>query len=220
LERIAGLASKKKKKYFELINVQIYKYYWHSLSLNAELILSKYSTHITDEELVQIFCAEADKSALGELFNRYQHLVVSICYKYFQERELAKDAMMQIFEKLMVDLPKQDIQYFKAWLHTVSKNYCLMQLRKAKLPTKHVENIENYDMENDEGLHLAIEKEINITKMYEAIAQIDDKQRLCINLFYLKKKSYADIQAQTGFTFMEVKSFIQNGKRKLKLLMS
>jgi RNA polymerase sigma-70 factor (ECF subfamily) len=95
-----------------------------------------------------------------------------------------------------------------------------MQLRKAKLPTKHVENIENYDMENEEGLHLAIQKEENLTKMHQSIMQLDEKQRVCIDLFYLQNKSYADIQSATGFTFMEVKSFIQNGKRKLKLLMS
>jgi RNA polymerase sigma factor (sigma-70 family) len=192
----------------------------HALPLIAFLSLAKFSAHITDEELVQQFCTNQDQTAFGELFNRYQHLVVSICYKYFLDKEMAKDAMMQIFEKLMRDLPKQEIQYFKAWLHIVAKNHCLMQLRKAKLPMKHVENIENYDMENDDGLHLAIEKEQNINKMHKALSQLDDKQKTCIDLFYLQKKSYADIQSATGFTFMEVKSFIQNGKRKLKILMT
>ena len=205
---------------FKFIKPQIYNYYLHGLSLMSEFTLGRYPIHISDEELVKIFCTQHDKGALGELFDRYQHLVVSICYKYYLDKEMAKDAMMQIFEKLMVDLPKQEIQFFKAWLHTVSRNYCLMQLRKAKLPTKHVENIENYDMENEEGLHLAMQKEENLTKMHQSIMQLDKKQRVCIDLFYLQNKSYADIQSATGFTFMEVKSFIQNGKRKLKLLMS
>jgi RNA polymerase sigma factor (sigma-70 family) len=182
--------------------------------------LNKFSNQITDEELVQLYCHQNDKTALGELFNRYQHLVVSVCYKYLQNKEAAKDALMQIFEKLVVDLPKQDIQYFKAWLHTVSKNYCLMQIRKVKLPIKQVEHLENYDMETDDGLHLAISKEENLNKMHEAINNLEEKQRRCIDLFYLQKKSYTDIQTETGFTFMEVKSYIQNGKRKLKQLMS
>jgi RNA polymerase sigma factor (sigma-70 family) len=174
----------------------------------------------TDEELVQIYCSQHQTAALGELFNRYQHLVVSVCYKYLQDKELAKDALMQIFEKLVTELPKQNIQYFKAWIHTVAKNHCLMQIRKVKLPIKQVEDLENYDMENDDGLHLAIQKEEDINKMHAALQQIDPKQRMCIDLFYLQKKSYADIQTQTGFTFMEVKSYIQNGKRKLKQLIS
>ena len=182
--------------------------------------MSYFQQNITDNELIALYCQQQNKNAFGELYNRYQHLVVSVCYKYLLEKELAKDAMMQIFEKLLHELPKQNnLDNFKAWLNVVSKNYCLMQLRKAKLPIKHTENIENYDVENEDEVHLAIQKEENINKMQIALEKLDPKQKNCIDLFYLQKKSYVEIQNITGYTFMEVKSFIQNGKRNLKICM-
>jgi RNA polymerase sigma factor (sigma-70 family) len=176
---------------------------------------SKFSAY-TDEDLVLQYSKEQNKDALGELFSRYQHLAVSVCHKYLQNLESSKDAVMQVFEKVMIELPKHDVVYFKAWLLIVCKNHCLMQLRKASLPTKFVENIENYDVENGYDLHLAIEKEKQMNSMHEALGQLEEKQKLCLDLFYLQKKSYTEIQSETGFTFMEVKSFIQNGKRNLK----
>jgi RNA polymerase sigma factor (sigma-70 family) len=168
---------------------------------------------------VATFVQDQDKNALGVLFERYHHLIVAVCYKYYNNSESAKDATMQVFEKLITTLPKQDIQNFKAWLLTVSKNHCLMDLRKKKLPITITPFIENLNVESDQNLHLLQEKEDNLEKMMTCMAQIEEKQRLCLELFYLQDKSYAAIQEQTGFDFMEVKSFIQNGKRKLKLLM-
>jgi len=39
-------------------------------------------------------------------------------------------------------------------------------------------------------------------------------------LFYLEKLSYQQIMEQTGLTFIQVKSYIQNGKRNLKIILS
>jgi RNA polymerase sigma factor (sigma-70 family) len=174
----------------------------------------------SDEDLVIAYKGTKDPIVFTELYNRYKHLVLGICLKYFGDKELAKDATQQIFEKLFLDLHKQNIVFFKAWLHTVSKNHCLMQLRKATIKIKQTEDIEQYDMENEDTLHLAFEKENNLNKMHLALQKLEPNQKICIEAFYLNKKSYNDIILQTGFTFMEVKSFIQNGKRNLKNLMS
>jgi RNA polymerase sigma factor (sigma-70 family) len=173
----------------------------------------------TDEALVMEFKANKNEAIFTELYNRYRHLVLGICLKYLSPKEAAQDAVQQIFEKLYLDLPAQNIAFFKAWLHTVSKNYCLMQLRKVKIPIKATDDIEKYDMENTDTMHLAIEKETNLNKMHDALGQLEPNQKICIEAFYLNKKSYNDIISITGFTFMEVKSYIQNGKRNLKNLM-
>lgn len=174
----------------------------------------------TDEALVQEFKAHKNDAIFTELYNRYKHLVLGICLKYLSPKENAQDATQQIFEKLYFELPKQNIAFFKAWLHTVSKNYCLMQLRKVKLPIKVTDDIEKYDMENTDTLHLAIEKETNLNNMHQALGKLEPNQKICIEAFYLNKKSYNDIISQTGFTFMEVKSYIQNGKRNLKNILT
>jgi len=140
--------------------------------------------------------------------------------KYLKNTENAKDATMQIFEKLMDDIPKHDIQFFKAWLYRVAQNFCLMQLRSRKYHTVSFDLIEERIVEYDEYLHPAIAKEQLLTQMEQAINELNEDQRTCVELFYLEKKTYVEIMQLTGYNFMQVKSNIQNGKRNLKIKMT
>ena len=138
--------------------------------------------------------------------------------KYLKNEDDSKDAVMQLFEKLLIDLKKHEVQNFKGWLHTVAKNYCLMQLRKKNPETPLIENLV---VENQHFAHHEEEPQLEerLTLMEEAIAQLNDSQKKCVELFYLKEKCYQEISEQTGYTMNEVKSFIQNGKRNLKIYM-
>lgn len=174
----------------------------------------------TDDELLQIYRAKKSAEALTVLFNRYYHLVYGICMKYYKNPDNAKDSTMQIFEKLMDDIPKHDIQFFKAWLYRVSQNHCLMQLRSKKYNTVSYDILPERGVEYEDGVHPAVAKEELLTKMESAMTELNEDQRKCIELFYLEKKTYYEIMDLTGFTFMQVKSYIQNGKRNLKLKMT
>ena len=54
--------------------------------------------------------------------------------------------------------------------------------------------------------------------MDEAMKELNPEQKQCVTLFYLQKKSYQEINEITGFSMLQVKSYIQNGKRNLKIL--
>ena len=74
-------------------------------------------------------------------------------------------------------------------------------------------------METETNSHLnkTEEKEIQYTLLEKAIEELNEDQRKCIKLFYLKERSYNEIVDETGYSLNEVKSFIQNGKRNLKI---
>lgn len=138
--------------------------------------------------------------------------------KYLRDEDEAKDAVMAIFEKLMTDLKKYKIEFFRAWLHMVAKNHCLMKLRQGK---KHVSFMDNKPMESNAEWHREekIELESKLNLLESAIQELDDHQKTCIKMFYLEEKSYQEITDHTGFDFNQVKSYIQNGKRNLKIYM-
>ncbi|MCH7910662.1 MAG: sigma-70 family RNA polymerase sigma factor [Candidatus Hydrogenedentes bacterium] len=77
------------------------------------------------------------------------------------------------------------------------------------------------DVESHEFLHLNEEesKEQSLQGLENAIAGLNDEQRRCIELFYLEQKCYNEVAAITTYSLNEVKSYIQNGKRNIKLLM-
>jgi RNA polymerase sigma-70 factor (ECF subfamily) len=182
--------------------------------------VSHASEQISDQQLILQYVEKGDKNALGKLFERYYHLVYGVGMKYMKQSDLAKDVTMQVFEKLIKDLKKHDIQHFKSWLYRVAQNACLMELRKNKSITKPIEENLLGNMESEAELHQVIEKEKMLVNMEQELEKLPADQQQCIKLFYLEKRTYNDICETTGFTFKQVKSFIQNGKRNLKIKLS
>ena len=171
---------------------------------------------ITDNELVTLYKKDGDLSVLGELYQRYMDLVYGVCLKYLKEPESAKDAVMQIFEELVLKLKKHEVENFRGWLHQLAKNHCLMQLRTPR-------NLKTVEFRTDlvqseENLHLngVLEKEENFRRLEICIGELTSDQQTAIRLFYLEQKCYNEIVEITGQEWNQVRSFIQNGRRNLK----
>jgi RNA polymerase sigma factor (sigma-70 family) len=174
--------------------------------------------HITDQELLDRFYADRDNDWIGILLQRYTLLLLGVCMKYLRREEEAKDAVQQIFVKVITELPKYRVDYFKSWIYTIARNHCLMKLRNAQAPSALTENM-LVSWDDDPGRNRHLEKDKQLELMAQSLEELGKEQKLCVNLFYLQKKSYQEIVNETGFTLMQVKSHIQNGKRNLKLLM-
>jgi RNA polymerase sigma factor (sigma-70 family) len=175
--------------------------------------------HIDDNQLLQHFYADHNNEWLGILLQRYTMLLLGVCMKYLKNEEEAKDAVQQVFFKAINELHKYKVEYFKSWIYMVAKNHCLMKLRdKGKYTSEINEQVMATADETTEKNNY-IEKDRALTQMAEALLQLNKEQQLCVTLFYLEKKSYQEIVAQTSFSLLQVKSYIQNGKRNLKLLM-
>lgn len=174
---------------------------------------------MTDPELLALYKQTGKMEALGELYSRYTSLVYGVCMKYLKNREESRDAVMQIFEKLTVTLREHDVANFKSWLYVIVRNHCLMDLRARK--GKNFEEISSFLMETDGLQHQddSPELETDLGKLDKCIKELGDEQRHCVQLFYLEQKCYKEITDATGYDFKQVKSYIQNGKRKLRLCM-
>jgi RNA polymerase sigma-70 factor (ECF subfamily) len=178
----------------------------------------KLHKHIADQELLERFYADHDNQWLGILLERYTLLLLGVCMKYLKDEEQARDSVQQIFLKAITELHKYRVDYFKSWIYMVAKNHCLMQLRDR--PGKNtVEVKDNIPAEAIEGdKESLILNERTYEYMGEALKELNADQQLCVTLFYMEKKSYQQIAAQTGYNMMQVKSHIQNGKRNMRIL--
>lgn len=170
-----------------------------------------------DLALIAAYQQSGDLEVLGVLYNRYMHLVFGVCFNYFKDEEQSKDAVMQIFEELVMKLKMHQVQNFKSWLHVLSRNHCLMALRKSsKNP---MVSLEDNFVENDDFVHLDIDdaKETQLTVMEKCLETLPEEQRKSVDLFYLQEKCYKEVADITGYDMLKVKSYIQNGKRNLKI---
>lgn len=174
---------------------------------------------LTDAELVALYKQTGDLQVLGQLYQRYMDLLYGVCLKYFKQPDKSKDAVMQIFEELIKKMRKHEVDNFKSWLYQVAKNYCLMQLRTPR-NLRTVEIPESL-MQSEENVHLngVLEREENFQRLEYCLTTLSEDQRMAVELFYLQGKCYNEIVQQMGLEWNQVRSFIQNGRRNLKICM-
>lgn len=175
---------------------------------------------LKDEELIRLYQQTKDSNYVGELYRRYTHLVYGVCLKYLKDPEESKDAVMQIFEQLLGVLKKQEVTNFNNWLHVLTRNHCLMMLRAEKTKEEKVKALARNGLLTDappdtEFPQLLLEAKIETLE--KGLSQIPAEQRQCVELFYLHQKSYKEIADITGYDLNKIKSYIQNGKRNLKI---
>jgi RNA polymerase sigma-70 factor (ECF subfamily) len=173
----------------------------------------------SDQELIDKYRRTHNNEVLGILYERYMHLVYGTCLKYLKDREAAKDAVMNIFEELMTKLRNHEVDNFKSWLFVVSKNHCLMLLRKESR-SRTVE-IPISLMQSEEEIHLngVLEKEKHLTDLEDCLQSLADEQQQTVRMFYLDNKCYNEIAEMTGMEWNRIRSHIQNGRRNLKICM-
>ncbi|MBS7566197.1 sigma-70 family RNA polymerase sigma factor [Mucilaginibacter sp. Bleaf8] len=167
-----------------------------------------------DEDLLQRYRQTGDLAVLGQLYERYMPLVYGVCLKYLQNEEQSKDAVMQIFEELIVKVTRHEVKQFKSWLYVLARNFCLMQLRAGKkMETLSIDEV----MEFPFVLHPDDNNELQLQGLERCMQKLTAPQQQSIDLFYLREKCYKEVAEITGYTLNEVKSYIQNGKRNLKI---
>lgn len=174
--------------------------------------------HITDNELLDRYQKDRNQEWIGILLERYTLLLLGVCMKYLKDENEARDCVQQVFLKVLTEVSKYRIEYFKSWLYMVAKNHCLMKLRdKGGKIVKELN--ENHVAAADTNPSELKENELAYDLLEEALNEISEEQRQCVILFYLKKNSYNQVSEKTGFSLMQVKSYIQNGKRNLKIIL-
>lgn len=171
--------------------------------------------NLSDAELVAKYQVNGNKKYLSPLFERYSHLMFGLCMKYLKDDDASKDAVLTIFEKLIVDLKRQEIKSFKSWLYVVARNHCLMQIRSRTTAEKKL-NDYGYQQQSENSL-VDENMELKLSHLEESIEELKEGQKECIKLFFIEEKCYNEIAEITGYSLKKVKSYIQNGKRNLKI---
>jgi len=176
-------------------------------------------SNLEDVELIALYKKKGDASYITPLLERYSGLLYGVCLKYLKEEAQAEDAVMQIVEKLLVKLKEHEVSNVKSWLGVLTKNHCLEILRKQK---KHLTvSLDKEVMQNGPLLHPfeEDEQEQTFTKLEDCLEGLEKLQKECVHLFYYQDKSYKDIAALKSLSIGKVRSYIQNGRRNLKICM-
>ena len=185
--------------------------------------MSHLTEQYSDATLLDLYKKNKDTKWLGFLFERYALLVFGVCMKYLKQVNDAQDATQQVFEKAFSEIQKYEVVYFKSWIYSIAKNHCLMQLRGKGHQPVLLESFPEDIFERTDSQRSVIQNENWLeqqsAELNQALQEISHDQKICIELFYFQKLSYKEIEQKTGYSFQQVKSHIQNGKRNLRIIL-
>ncbi len=175
----------------------------------------------SDLKMLDRYLKSGDLEILGALYSEYMHLVYGVSLKYLKDRDESQDAVIGIFEKLIVETGKHKVENFRSWLYVMTKNWCLMKLRSDKTERDKIRRMYDEEiefMENSYELH-PIDKESGIDDqaLEDCIERLKDEQMQCIRLFYFEKRCYREIAGKLRMDEKKVKTHLQNAKRNLKI---
>lgn len=179
---------------------------------------------LTDEDILKLMRSEEDNFYAGVLFKRYAVLVFGVIKKYIKDKVLAKDMVMDVFERFLKNPPPQDLISFKNWLLIVARNECLKYLRDKERNDKKFEDFKNFEKKSENFMEFDPvwdhnSREESESRVEIALKQLKPPQQTCLRLFFMEGKSYKEIETMTDFDLNQIKSYLQNGKRKLKMLL-
>jgi len=183
------------------------------------LLYKKRLRHLSDKDLLEAYSQKAKDSIIGEIFERYGKMMFGVNLKYLNSKENAEDILMQTFENLPYKLKKSNVVNLKNWLYTIAKNESLQFLRKHKPTQEFSETLEVFNNDTSKTMEAVYLLDERLNELEKAIHHLKNEQKTCIDLFYLKKMSYEQVANKTGYELKKVKSFIQNGKRNLKMIL-
>ena len=168
------------------------------------------SSPYPNEDSFVSFQKKQDSDSFAELYKQWAHLVYGVALRYLLNKEDARDAVTDIFERLWTEIPQQEVQNWKSWLYSVTKFHCLMHLRSRKAKYR---NLTSEPWTTEDNWQ---EQEPWWQAIEEAANQLKEDQKKCIQSFYWQGLSYEKIAAMEGMTLSAVKSHIQNGKRNMR----
>jgi RNA polymerase sigma factor (sigma-70 family) len=183
-------------------------------------ILSRKNTEqVSDEALLALYVAESEPKHLGELYQRYMDMVYGVCIKILKDQGKAEDAVIGIYEELVRKAKDHKVESFRGWLYVLSRNYCLMEWRKQQRTPRTVHASDS--LERMDAVEEAFEYELEFPQrtppLQECLDKLGDLQKRCVQWFYYEDKSYKEIADTLREDLGKVRSYIQNGKRNLRL---
>lgn len=175
------------------------------------------SEPLTDEQLLADYVRQGATQSLGQLYERYMPMVYGVSLKILKDSGLAEDAVMAIYEELTRKVREHEVESFRGWLYVLARNHCLMEWRKKHRRPTDLHPPE--DMSRYDAVEAAFEVELPSagTPLEKCLDTLPDLQRQSVQWFYYEDKSYKDIADLLVEEVGKVRSYIQNGRRNLRI---
>ena len=137
-----------------------------------------------------------------------------VAFSILQEEQDCADAVQEAITKAYAQKDKlQNSAYFKTWITRIVINECYNLLRKKRRFAEF-----NEETVADKASLQAYVKE-EYLDLYRAIAKLEEREKMCVLLFYMEEYSVAQIAEVLKIPQGTVKSRLNRARKQLKGLL-
>lgn len=172
-----------------------------------------------DSDWLQRYFESKDVQYLGRLYEAYKKKIFLKCFSMVRNEEDAKDLASETFIKAFKSIEQfRTGSPFFPWLNRIANNLCIDYIRKR---SRHIfQPLEETQIVTDQNEQSELESRPKMNRdILDVVKSLKPQQRRCFCLFYINNLSYTEIAGFTGYSHDKVRSHIQNGRRRFKILM-
>ena len=167
-----------------------------------------------DDRLVvsQIICGQKELFRL--LVKRHEQAVYGMGMSFFRNSEDAADFTQEVFLKIFNNLSSfEGRSRFSTWLYKIAYNTAINSRKRKK---DYQSLVEDVIISNDFTPERKVFKDLAREAVLEAIKELPDRPRVCIDLYFFYDRSYSEIESITGYPINTIKSHVYRAKKVLR----
>jgi len=176
----------------------------------------------TDEQLMSAL-TRGETWAMTAIYDRYARLVYSLALKMLNDRAAAEEVVQEVFVKVWRRARDYDAQRgkFSAWLTGITHHHTIDELRRRRarpFASEDEDSLANVATDlpaPDDAAQTNLERR----RIVDALREIPDEQRRCIEMAYFEGYTQEEISERLGEPLGTVKTRMRLGMQKLKVLL-
>jgi len=171
---------------------------------------------LSDYDLIQK-CLEGRQEYFEELVTRYKKLIYSVVYNMLNDKDEVNDVSQEVFIRIYKNLNRYNPEFkFSTWSVRVTTNLCLDVLRKKKVDSTPIEEIEGMSIgsaDTPEAKYISKER---TERIRGAIMGLPEKYRTPVILFHQNGLSYEEMAKVLGEPMTIIKNRLYRARLMLR----
>lgn len=171
---------------------------------------------MSDEEILLLLRHGRGEEAFERVLATYRRRVHALAYGILRDRDAAEDVAQDVFVRLWKVLPRYDGRaQLSTWIYAITRNASISALRKRRPEDSLSEPAVMDDVEARVSADAPVQDDGTGAALARLVAQLPDKQRLAVTLYYLEERSVEEVAAMLALPVNTVKTHLHRARARL-----
>jgi len=167
-----------------------------------------------EDRLITDQIISGQKELFRLLIKKHERAVYGMGMSFFHNAEDASDFAQEVFLKVFNNLSRfEGRSRFSTWLYKIAYNTAINSITR----TKEYKSLTEDEVESDNDTpERKFFRNLACDAVLEAVTELPERFRVCVDLFFFYDRSYEEIEVITGYPVNTIKSHVFRAKKILR----